>query len=294
MNEPAADLGFLAALAQFAFLQRAVAAGLLASVACGVVGTYVVVRRITYIAGAIAHSILGGMGAAVYLNRMWGWSWLDPMHGAVAAAVVSALVIGTVSLRARQREDTVIGAVWAIGMAVGVLFLAATRGYQVDVMGYLFGSISIVSPADVWLIVILDVVILAIVFAFYAAFAAVCFDEEFARARGVRVEAYYLLLLCLTALTIVLLVKIVGIVLVIALLTLPVAIAGSLTHTLGRMMLLATLLCAILTLSGVALSYGADLPAGATTVTLAGGVYLCAVAGRACWPWLTRQRGAPH
>jgi zinc transport system permease protein len=274
---------FLADLQQHTFLQYAVITGILAAVPCGVIGTYVVTRRITYIAGAIAHSVLGGLGAARFCQVVCGWSWLDPLYGALVAAVVSAVIIGLVSLYAHQREDTVIGAVWAIGMAVGILFIFKTPGYNEDLMSYLFGNILMVSPGDLRLIVGLDIVVLVFSVLFYNQLLAVCFDEEFARVRGIRVEFYYLLLLCLTSLTVVLLVTVVGVVMVIALLTLPVAVASHFANRLWLTMILSAALTILFTLSGLALSYTPDLPAGATTIVLAGGVYLAVAAASALW-----------
>ena len=217
------------------------------------------VRRITAIAGAIAHCVLGGLGAARWLQVVHGWSWLDPMTGAVIAAVAAALILGIVSLRAREREDTIIAALWAIGMAIGVIFISRTPGANQDLMSYLFGNILLV---------------VGVVIGFFAQLQAVCFDDEFARVRGLAVEAYYLVLLTLTALTVVLLVRVVGIILVIALLTLPVAIAARYTHSLRRIMVVAVLLSIVLTTAGLAVSYSPDLPSGATTIVLAGVVYL--------------------
>lgn len=278
---------FLHAVAEHAFLRHALLAGLLASVAAGIVGTYVVARRISYLAGAISHCVLGGIGAALYLRAVHGWQWLQPLHGAVAAALLAALAIGLVSLRARQREDTVIGALWAVGMAAGILFIARTPGYSQDLVGYLFGNILMVNARDLWLVAALDLVVVAIGLRFYNQFLAVCFDGEFARLRGVRVEAIYLLLLALTALTVVLLVLVVGIVLVIALLTLPAAIAGRWAQTLWQMMALAVLGSALVTTGGLALSYGADLPAGAVIVLAAGAAYLLTLLGTRR-PWRRR------
>jgi zinc transport system permease protein len=270
---------FLDAAANYAFVQYALLAGVLASIACGIVGTYVVVRRITYIAGGISHCVLGGIGAALYFQRVHGWEWLSPLYGAIAAALAAAMIIGLVSLRAKQREDTVIGALWALGMAVGVLFIAKTPGYSQDLMSYLFGNILMVSKADLWLIAALDALVVVLGLVFYNQFLAVCFDEEFARVRGMRVEFYYLLLLGLTALTVVLLVTVVGIVLVIALLTLPVAVAGYFARRLWQMMALAALFSMLFTTGGLAISYQPDLPAGATVIVLAGAVYLVVVIG---------------
>lgn len=262
------------------FLQSALAMGVLAGVACGVVGTYVVTRRISYIAGAVSHSVLGGMGAAKYVQVVHGLTWCSPLLGAVVAALVSALLIGWVSQRARQREDTVIGAIWAVGMAIGVLFISRTPGYNEELMSYLFGNILLVSPEDLRLMLLLDVLVLALAVVFYNKFLAVCFDEEFARLRGVKVEFYYLTLLCLTALTVVVLLKVVGIIMVIAMLTLPAAVAGFFSGRLWQMMVLASLLCVGLNLAGMAISYSPGLPAGATTIVLAGGLYLAAMVGR--------------
>jgi zinc transport system permease protein len=270
---------FLTDLLRYPFLQYAFLTGILASVACGVIGSYIVTKRITYIAGSIAHSVLGGLGAARYCQVAFGWEWFYPFYGAVAAALISAAVIGTVSMKAKQREDTVIGAIWAIGMAVGILFIYKTPGYNEDLMSYLFGSILMVSPRDLWMIVCLDVLVVAVGAAFYNQFLALCFDEEFARLRGINVEVQYLLLLCLTALTVVLLVSVVGIVMVIALLTLPAAIAGELTRRLWHMMVLSAALTVLFTVSGLVLSYGPNLPAGATTIVIAGIVYLFVVGG---------------
>ena len=265
---------FFAALRQFQFLQYALLSGVLVSVACGVVGTYVVARRITYIAGGIAHCILGGMGIARYLQTVYGWQAFSPLVGAVASALLAAVIIGLVSLRAKEREDTAIGALWAIGMAVGVLFISRTPGYNEDLMSYLFGNILMVSPGELWMIAGLDALVVIAGLLFYNQLQAICFDEEFARLRGIRVELYYLLLLCLTALTVVLLVTVVGIVLVIALLTLPAAVAGNFSSTLWQMMGLSTILSILFTTGGLALSYGPNLPAGATIIVLAGAVYL--------------------
>jgi len=270
---------FLDALSTSRLLQQALLAGIIASVACGVVGGYVVARRITYIAGGVAHCTLGGMGAARYFQQVHGWTALQPLHGAVVAALLAAIIIGWVSLRAREREDTVISALWAIGMAVGILFIARTPGYYEDLMGYLFGNILLVSRGNLVMIAGLDLLVVGIGVLCYKQFLAVCFDEEFARLRGVPVEFYYLLLLCMTALTVVMLVTVVGLVMVIALLTLPVAIAGRFVGRLWQVMVLAAVISAALTTAGLAVSYGPELPPGATTIALAGGLYLLVIVG---------------
>ncbi|MFP4027144.1 MAG: metal ABC transporter permease [Candidatus Brocadiia bacterium] len=258
---------------EFAFLRYAFIAGALASVAFGIMGTYVVARRISYLAGSIAHCVLGGIGAALYANRALGWSWIQPMHGAVVAALLAAITIGLVSLYAKQREDTVIGALWATGMAVGLLFLARTPGYT-NAMSYLFGDIMMIGIQDVWLVLGLDVVVVTLATVFYHKFLAVCFDEQFARLRGVNVEAFYVLLLCLTAVTIVLLVQIVGIVMVIALLTLPAAVGSHFSRRLWQMMAMSVLCCLIFVVLGLGCSYSWNLPAGPVIIVFAAISYL--------------------
>jgi zinc transport system permease protein len=272
--------GFLDALGDTPFLRYALIAGVLSSLALGIVGTYVVTRRISYIAAAIAHCVLGGIGAALYGREVLGLAWCDPMLGAVAAGLLAAVGIGLVSLYARQREDTVIGAVWVIGMAVGLLLLAKVPGNSSDLaMSYLFGDILYVGSRDVWVVAALDLLVVGLALLLHNKLVAVCFDEEFAALRGVGVKRHYLLLLCLTALTVVLLVRVVGIVMVIALVTLPPAVAGHFARRLWQMMVLAAALCAAFVTAGLAISYPTNLPAGPVIILLAGSAYLAVAVG---------------
>lgn len=265
---------FIKDFIELPFLQNAVLAGILCSISSGIVGTWVVLRRITYIAAAISHCILGGLGAARYFAVVYELPWLRPVYGAIITALGAAITIGIISLKAKEREDTVISALWAIGMAVGVLFIFKTPGYNEDLMSYLFGNILMVSREDLYLIAILDVIVLWLTFTFYNQTLAVCFDEEFARTRGMPVELYYLLLLCLTALTVVLTVSIVGIIMVIALLSLPVAIASRFFDRVWKIMIAAILFGTVFTLTGLAASYGPNLPSGAVTIVIAGVTYI--------------------
>jgi len=266
---------FLRALANpdLPFLRYALLAGLLASVAFGIVGSFVVVRRISSLAGAISHSVLAGIGASLYLQVAAGCPWCRPLYGALAAGLVAALAIGWVSLRARQREDTVIGALWAVGMAVGLLFIARTPG-AVDPLSFLFGNILLISRADLTLILALDATVVIAALLFYHRFLAISFDEEFARARGIRVELYHLLLLCLIALSIVLLVRVVGIILVIGLFTLPAGLAGLFARRLWQMMLAAIAWGMVFVTLGLGVSYARDLPTGPVIIVIAALAYL--------------------
>ncbi len=202
------------------FLAYALAMGGLASIAFGIIGTFVTIKRISYLAGAISHSVFGGIGLALYLQVGQGIAWFDPILGAVLAAVIAALVVGLVSIHAKEREDTIIGTLWAVGMACGILFIDRTPGYF-SLSSYLFGDILLISQKDLLFVIGLDLVIAGVVGLFFNQFFGVCFDAEFTLLRGINTTFFYLFLLVLTALTVVLLVRIVGIVLVIALLTIP-------------------------------------------------------------------------
>lgn len=255
--------GFVQALLTHGFLQNALWAVLLASFSCGVVGTYVVVKRIGYMAGGIAHTVLGGMGVAYFLGG-------DPLVGAMVAAVLSALIIGWVTLHWKQNEDVIIGALWAVGMAVGILFIARTPGYAIDLMSYLFGNVLMVSRADLLVMIALDVALAAIIALYHKQFLAVCFDEEFAGIRGVAVSAFYLLLLCMVAVTVVSLIRVVGLILVIALFTLPAATARQFVRSMAAMMAGACVLGGVFSVAGLAISFDTNLPSGATIILLAG------------------------
>lgn len=254
-------------LTTYPLLKYQILVAILASVAAGIIGTFVVVKRISMISGGIAHTVLGGMGLAAFFG-------LAPMLGAVVTAVLAAIMIGLVSLKAQEHEDRLISAMWSVGMAVGVVFIHLTPGYATNLLSYLFGNILLVSQNDVLLLLALDVVIILSVTALFKAFTAICFDEELAKLKGLPVELLYLILLILTALCVVMLVRVVGIVMVIALLTLPAAIAGQWMQSLRSMMTCAVLCALFFTLTGLAIAYPTNLPAGATIVLLAGGTFL--------------------
>ena len=267
---------FFPALLEHGFLQRALLACVLAGVGCGVIGSYVVVKRVGFVGGGIAHAILAGMGIAYYLGA-------SPLAGALISALVAAAAIGFITLRWRQDEDILVAAFWSVGMAVGVIFISRTPGYSADLMSYLFGNILLVGKLDLTLMALLDAAIVAVVYFFYKPILATAFDEEFARLRNTRVEAIYIMMLCLIALTVVLLMRIAGLILVIALLVLPAASAALFVSSLRAMMLLAMAFSLALTTGGLVLSYGPDLPAGAGIIVLAGlfyGLCLLSRAGR--------------
>jgi len=278
-------LTFFKDLVSYPFLVNAVLASVLASVAAGLVGSLVVVRRSTYLAGAVSHSILAGLGLARLLQRRFGFDGLPPMGGAVLVAIGVALLLARLTSRGKHRSDTVLSAVWTGGMALGVSFVAATPGYQDDLMSYLFGSILLITGGDLAWMAGMDVLILGVMALCYNRFLAIAFNEELARLRGVNTALYETVYHVLTALTVVLLVRVAGIVLAIALLTLPAAAAGLLTRRLDRMMALAVALGIGVSLLGLAVSYAPGWPPGATIVEGAVLVYLAA----ACF---ARQRAS--
>lgn len=256
------------------FIQMAIWASLLAALASGIIGAYVVVKRISFIAGSIAHSILGGMGFCLWLQRSYGLSYCDPLLGAFASAILSALVLGWVHLHYKEREDAVIAAIWSTGMAIGMIFLSLTPGNSVELLNYLFGNILFIESSDLVRLVILNGIILGLVAFYYRKFLALCFDEEQTLLQGVAVKRLYLVLLSLVAISIVLLMQIIGIILVIALLTIPATLAGLFTNRLIVMMGSAALLCALFSVSGIAISFVLNWPPGATIALLAAISYL--------------------
>jgi zinc transport system permease protein len=264
---------FFDAVQNIPLIRYALLAGIVSSLTFGVVGSFVVTRRIGYIAAAIAHSILGGIGAAIYFSRVYEIPWLTPMMGAVIAALLSAFVIGWVSLRAGEREDTIIGAIWAFGMASGLLFIHYAPGKAVSLESFIFGNILLTSRSDVIATVTLGAIILVLVGLFYHKLVAVCFDEEFARLRGVSSDAYYLLLLAITAISMVLMVRVAGIILSLALLVLPAATASRFSRKLWVIILVSIGLTFLYNTGGLALSFELDVPTGPFIVLVASLVY---------------------
>jgi zinc transport system permease protein len=275
-------MNFFHALVENPFLLMALAAGFAASFASGIIGSFVVVKRIVSMSGSIAHSVLGGMGFCLWLRRTYHLDFLTPLQGALAAGLLSALLMGWIHLKYKEREDTVIAAIWATGMSIGVIFIALTPGYNVELLNFLFGNILWVSHSDLALLLSLDVLIAVTVAIFYRRFLAICFDEEQALLQKIPVHTLYLLLLCLVAIAVVLLIQIVGAILVITMLAIPAAIAGSYTQTLARMMIIAVLLGALFTLLGMYFSYELNWPSGATISLVAAVGYTLSLFRRRC------------
>ncbi len=252
---------------QFEFMRNALMAGLLASVACGLVGVYVVVKKIVSMSGSIAHSSFGGIGLGYLLK-------FSPVLGAMLFALLSALTMGVVTKKTKLPEDTATGIIWALGMALGVIFIGLSAGYAPDLMSYLFGNILTVPSSDLLLMLGLDAVIITLIIIFYKDFLLLCFDEEYATVAGMPVNQLYLLLLCMVALTVVVLIRVVGMILVIAMLTFPAALARRFTNDLKKMMLLSVLFGMVFTFGGLWLSFVLNLASGATIILFSGIVLL--------------------
>jgi len=258
-------------LFHFEFFQNALWAGILVSIACAVIGTYVVINRIVFITGGIAHAAYGGIGLGVFLG-------LNPVAGAVIFSLMAALGMGTVSYKTKQRIDTLIGVMWAVGMAIGIIFADLTHGYQAGLMSYLFGSILTISKMDLVLMGALDILVVGMALLFYRQWLSISFDPEFSEIMGLPVKRFYLLLLSLTALTVVVVMRMVGIIMVIALLTIPPAIANRFFTSLKKIMAFACLLGIFFTVAGMVISFYLDLTSGAMIILVAGVAYFVSLA----------------
>ncbi|MEB3224573.1 MAG: metal ABC transporter permease [Synechococcus sp.] len=252
---------------QFDFMQNALMAGLLVSIACGIIGTFVVVNRIVFISGGIAHAAYGGIGLGYFFQ-------FNPVWGAIAFGLVSALGMGWVEQQTKQRGDTLIGVMWAIGMAIGIILIDFTEGYKAGLESYLFGSILAVPRGDLWIMLGVDCVIVALISLLYKELLAISFDPVFATTRNLPVQTLYLILVGLIALTVVMVMQIVGLIMVIALLTVPAAIAGQWQKKMTHMMALASALGMLFTTVGLGLSYRFNLTSGATIILVSGIAYL--------------------
>ena len=256
-------MNFFEAIATYDFLVDALVAAVLSGVACGIVGTYVVTRRMVFLGGGITHASFGGIGIAYHFG-------LNPIGGAMIFAILSALGIEWASAKGRIREDSAIGIVWSLGMAIGILFIFSTPGYAPNLMSFLFGDVLTVGRSNIVGLTALVAVLLLVLLLWYRPIVWASFDREYARSQGVKADAVLMLMTILTAVTIVLSIRIVGIVLLISLLTVPTVIASALTKSYSRIMILSSLLAVADNFVGLWVAYEVDFPVGATTIILLG------------------------
>lgn len=248
-------------LFQYEFFANAFIACILASVACGIIGTYVVVKRIVFISGGISHTAYGGIGLGYLLG-------INPLIGALAFSLGAAGLISALRKYKFQHEDTLIGIMWSFGMALGILFIGATPGYVPDLMSYLFGNILTVTFDEIVLLFILNLLIVTVTVKYFEQFKAVTFDEEYSISLGLPVEKFYALLLIMIAITVVMLIKLVGIILIVALLTIPPVIARKYSRSIKQMMFGSIALGLVFTLFGLFTSYYLNLPTGSTIIII--------------------------
>jgi len=243
----------------YEFIQNAIIAGLLVSFASGIIGSLIVVNRMVFLAGGIAHTAYGGIGIAIYFG-------LPIFLGASIFAVVTAILMAFITLNQKDKIDTFIGLIWAVGMAIGIILVDLTPGYNVDLISYLFGSILAVSDEDIYYMSSLLAVIIFVITFWYRDILAVSYDSQYASLRGINVKLFYTIILVLSALTVVVAIKVVGLILVIALLTIPIYIAEKLSKSLIGMMIKSGILSSVFTLVGLWFSYNFDLTSGASII----------------------------
>lgn len=258
-------------------------AGLVASVACGIVGPYVVTRRIVFLGGAISHMAVGGLGAAIFLAATFptAFGWLEPMHGLMLAAIASAILLAVVRHYSHERLDTLIGALWALGMSVGILLIKYTPGYQTELTTYLFGNIACVGRSDLIRSLCLDLFLIFAAAMWHKRLLAATLDEEHLSMQGISSLGTEIVLLCMVALTVIMLTQIVGMILVIAMLSLPAATVSRYVTRMGPFFFGTTLLCMGLMTIPRILVYGTRINPESAIVIAATLVYLLS----SVWQW---------
>lgn len=252
-------MGTIIELFSYDFFIHAFWASLFAAISCGIVGTYIVSRRIVFVSGGITHASFGGIGIGYFL----GW---NPLLGAAIFAILSGLGIQLFTEKAKVREDSSIAIWWSLGMAIGIIFVYLTPGYAPNLMSYLFGSVLTVSVTELWLMGALSVILILFFVLFYRLILYVAFDEEFAKTTGLPVSVINYLLISLIAITIVLNIRVVGIILILSLLTLPQATANLFTKDFKRMLPLSVLFAFIGSFVGLLFSFFVDIPSGASII----------------------------
>ena len=259
----------LQSLFTYDFMRNALYASLLVGIVCGLVGTLVVLNRIVFLGGGIAHAAYGGIGLTYYFGQ-------DPLLGAILFSILSALGMGVVHLRTKTRSDTLIGVMWSIGMAVGIIFVSLTPGFKADLMSYLFGSLLAVSAGDLRVMALVALLVGAFVAIFFRSLQAISYDETFSTVRNVPVSALYLLMLVMIGLTVVAAMRVVGLIMVIAMLTIPPAVAGLFLKDMKGMMLLSIGLSWLFSALGLLVSFALNLQAGSVIILVAALSYLAA------------------
>ena len=247
----------------YEFMQNAILAGILASIVCGVIGPFIVARRMVFISGGLSHTAFGGLGIAYWLG-------INPLYGATLFVMLAATLLGFLDENKTDKSDLFIGILWAVGVAIGIIFIHMTPGYAPDLITFLFGNILTVPRFDIFISFILVLIVTLSVLIFFKGLVSITLDEEYAKARKLPVKALNIGLLLLIALSIVILIQVVGIILVIALLTIPVAIASELSINFKQIMINSILLGILICLVGLFVSYFIEFPSGASIILVGG------------------------
>ena len=256
---PIAFMNFIAEIFQYKFLAHAALACLLCGIACGIIGTYVVCRRLVFLSGGITHASFGGIGMAYYFGA-------NPLLGALIFSILSAWGIETFTSRKQIREDSAIGLIWSLGMAIGIIFIYLTPGYAPNLMSFLFGNILSVTSTDIVWMAIVDAVILLIFTTMYRPILYVAFDREYARSQNFPTRIISYLMATLVAITIVISIRVVGIVLLISLLTVPAVIGNLISKSFSRILVYGSVIAALSAFAGLYISYKTNIPSGASTI----------------------------
>ena len=256
---PIAFMNFIAEIFQYKFLAHAALACLLCGIACGIIGTYVVCRRLVFLSGGITHASFGGIGMAYYFGA-------NPLLGALIFSILSAWGIETFTSRKHIREDSAIGLIWSLGMAIGIIFIYLTPGYAPNLMSFLFGNILSVTSTDIVWMAIVDAVILLIFTTMYRPILYVAFDREYARSQNFPTRIISYLMATLVAITIVISIRVVGIVLLISLLTIPAVIGNLISKSFSRILVYGSVIAALSAFAGLYISYKTNIPSGASTI----------------------------
>ncbi|HIZ00925.1 MAG TPA: metal ABC transporter permease [Candidatus Bacteroides merdipullorum] len=270
-------------LLQYTFIQHALIGSLLASIACGLVGTYIVTRRLVFISGGLTHASFGGIGLGLYTG-------IPPILAAAAFAVLSAFGVEWLSKRKEMREDSAIAVFWALGMAVGVMFTFLSPGFAPDLSAYLFGNILTITQGDLLLLGCVAGVLVAFFTLFRHPIVYVAFDREFARSQGLRVQLLEYVLMMFIALTIVACLRMVGIVLVISLLTIPQMTANLFSQRFAGIIWLSIGIGYLSCLGGLYLSFRENIPSGASIIFFSIVIYAACKAGKSVWAYRRRKR----
>jgi zinc transport system permease protein len=254
-------ISFIVDFFSYSFTVNALVASLLISIAAGMVGAYIVARRLVFLSGGITHASFGGVGIAFYLG-------VNPILGAAVFAVLSAFGVELLTGRLKVREDSSIGILWSLGMAVGIFFVFLTPGYAPNLMSFMFGSILTISKTDIWMLFTLTMVMAIFFIVFFRAILYLSFDASFARTQGVPVELFSYILMGFMALTIVLSIRLVGIILLLSLLTIPPSIVNTFTKRFSNIILWSMLVAFVGCLGGLVVSYTLNVPSGATIILI--------------------------